>query len=105
MRRVPELAKRVPGVGSCQLGSRRKKPSPSRQGLDTSTTGGGTVLEKGQMYRGRDGWLYYCLEMLPWGDYALLRKVSDGWSFYAYNITLYPDGMIEWEYSTGGRFE
>ena len=63
------------------------------------------VLEKGKVYRGCGGGVFFCLEMLPWGDYARLRNVSDGWTFYAFNITLYPDGKIEWEYSTGGRFE
>lgn len=32
-------------------------------------------------------------------------NVRSGWSFLAHGVGIYPDGRIDWDYSTDGRFE
>lgn len=31
-------------------------------------------------------------------------NVLSGWSFLAHGVGIYPDGRIDWDYSTDGRF-
>ena len=31
-------------------------------------------------------------------------NVRSGWSFLAHGVGIYPDGRIDWDYSTDGRF-
>lgn len=66
------------------------------------------MLEDDRVYRlrGTDA-TYRCLWHSELGNYALIQRVSEAapWRMYVHNITLYPDGTIEWAYSSGGRFE
>ena len=36
---------------------------------------------------------------------AWMVNVLSGWSFLAHGVGIYPDGRIDWDYSTDGRFE
>lgn len=38
-------------------------------------------------------------------DAATMQRVSDGWTLKAHNVYLYPDGSIEWDFSTEGHWE
>uniref|UniRef100_UPI003FF0DD19 hypothetical protein n=1 Tax=Dysosmobacter welbionis TaxID=2093857 RepID=UPI003FF0DD19 len=33
-----------------------------------------------------------------------MKRVKDGWTLEAHTITMYEDGAIEWDYSTGGHW-
>lgn len=48
---------------------------------------------------------FYC-ERLQYGSLfnAWMVNVLSGWSFLAHGVGIYPDGRIDWDYSTGGRF-
>ena len=35
---------------------------------------------------------------------AWMVNVRSGWSFLAHGVGIYPDGRIDWDYSTGGQF-
>lgn len=63
------------------------------------------VLESGRVYRNRGGGEYMCVTP-TWLDYpageARMRNVKPGWTFRAHGIQMYPDGTIEWDYSSGG---
>lgn len=70
----------------------------------------GTVYENkgGGTYRCVDSWQdvsedpsWHC--PLRWN--ARMVNTKSGWSIEARGLWLYPDGTIEWDYSTGGRFE
>lgn len=62
------------------------------------------ILAEGQTYRNRNGSDYLCRQTLPYGDGTILERATDGWTLNAHGITLYDDGTIEWDYSTGGRW-
>lgn len=38
-------------------------------------------------------------------EIAEMQRVSDGWTLKAHNVYLYPDGSIEWDFSTEGHWE
>ena len=66
------------------------------------------ILEEGRVYRNRGGGKFRCLT--SWGkpgqeSKAVVRNVASGWRCMAHNVTLYEDGSIEWDYSTGGFFD
>lgn len=61
------------------------------------------VLIVGKTYENRNGSKYRCVATLGPGK-ALLERVTDRWSLIAHGITLYDDGMIEWDYSSGGHW-
>ena len=58
-------------------------------------------LEVGKEYINRNGSTFICEGYEISGDRrkALLRRVSDGYSLYAYNVRRYQNGKIEWDYS------
>lgn len=58
----------------------------------------------GQVYRNRNGQDYRCITALSGHD-AILERVSDHWTLIAHGVQQYRDGSIEWDYSTGGRWE
>lgn len=64
-------------------------------------------LEAGKVYRNRGGGEFRCVtpQHLPYdrGE-ERLENVKTGWTFRAHGVTKYPDGIIEWDYSTGGYF-
>lgn len=60
-------------------------------------------LTPGKEYKNRGGGTFRCIRKTPYGWY--MQNTKSRWSFVAHVITLYEDGTIEWDYSTGGRFE
>ena len=56
-------------------------------------------LEPGQTYRNRWGGTYRCIAGV--GDAAAwLQNTASGWMLLAHGTQMYPDGTIEWNYST-----
>lgn len=65
-------------------------------------------LEPGRVYRNRNGKDYRCItpSYLPCRDgEEKMQNVETGWTFRAHGITIYEDGTIEWDCSSGGYFE
>lgn len=63
------------------------------------------TLEKGKQYKNKNGTsIFECRDTCP-GDAYVLMNLNSRWTFIAHIITMYDDGTIEWDYSTGGRFE
>ena len=47
---------------------------------------------------------YICLKVF--GEYkATLKKKKTGWTLVANGLGRYPDGSIDWDFSTEGHFE
>lgn len=61
--------------------------------------------EPGQIYTNDNGAKYYC-ERLQHGSLfnVWMINIKSGWSFLAHGVGRYPDGTIDWDYSTDGRF-
>lgn len=63
--------------------------------------------EPGKIYElaSPSGGRFYC-ESRPSGSLfnAWMVNVLSGWSFLAHGVGIYPDGRIDWDYSTAGRF-
>lgn len=64
---------------------------------------------QGTVYVNRNGSEYLCGDVwkndTPEPSYcASMTNKKSGWTFIAHGIIQYPDGTIEWDYSTGGRF-
>ena len=55
-------------------------------------------------YRNKGGGTFKCVSYC-YGNIYKMRNVLSGWTFFAHNITMYPNGSIEWDYSTDGHFE
>ena len=36
---------------------------------------------------------------------AVMQNVASGWTFKAHGVAQYDDGKIDWDFSTGGRWE
>lgn len=60
------------------------------------------ILSVGQTYRNRNGSDYICKQV--GSDGTILERTTDRWTLEAHGITLYEDGTIEWDYSTGGHW-
>ena len=69
------------------------------------------ILVPGHVYRLHDSVeTYYRVtdakDPDDWSDYNCeLQSVHSGWTFTAHGTKIYPDGSIEWDFSTNGRFE
>lgn len=59
-------------------------------------------LQEGQTYTNRGGGTFRCLGVTT--DGAIVQNVNSGWRCFAHVITMYEDGTIEWDFSTGGSF-
>lgn len=59
-------------------------------------------LEKGKVYTHKGGGQYVCDE--AFGVTAIMRNVDSNWRCTVHGVTMYDDGTIEWDYSTGGYF-
>lgn len=57
------------------------------------------------VYENEGGGFYRCLSSDPTVDIAIMQNIKSGWMFVAHGIGIYIDGRIDWDYSTGGRFE
>lgn len=60
-------------------------------------------LAVGNIYTNHNGSDYLCTDNRGLGCYTM-ERVKDGWTLEAHVITMYADGTIEWDYSTGGRW-
>lgn len=47
--------------------------------------------------------VYKCIHVNSDGT-ALMANIASGWTCLVHDILRYPDGQIEWGYSTGGYF-
>ena len=67
------------------------------------------VPENGQIYRNHGGGIFRCKSAAfrsNWhGICARMENVASGWTFQANGIHGYPDGSIDWNFSTGGHFQ
>lgn len=63
------------------------------------------VPTPGIVYPLRPGGRYQCLERLRYPHDAIMRNTASGWTLKAHGCGIYPDGTIDWDYSTGGHFE
>lgn len=63
--------------------------------------------EQGKIYKNQGGGTFRCLRSGGFlGDHeATMQNVASGWTFTAKGCGIYEDGTIDWDYSTGGRFE
>ena len=61
-------------------------------------------LKQGTIYTNKGGGRFLCLSDTE-GEITKLRNVASGWTLNAHVVTMYDDGTIEWDYSTGGYFE
>ena len=63
---------------------------------------------RGAVYRNHGGGIFRCSSNAysnNWnGICARMDNVESGWTFQANGIHRYPDGSIDWNFSTGGRF-
>lgn len=66
------------------------------------------IPQEGVVYENRNGRRYLCVSSPTEKDTdegATMQRVSDGWTLKAHNVYLYPDGTVEWDFSTGGHWE
>lgn len=63
------------------------------------------TLNPGIVYENEGGGFFRCLRSDPTVDAAIMKNIKSGWTFMAHGIGIYIDGRIDWDYSTGGRFE
>lgn len=61
------------------------------------------TLTPGKVYTNKGGGEFLCEKVLS--DGAIMTNVKSGWCSEAHTITMYDDGTIEWDYSTGGYFK
>lgn len=78
---------------------------------DQIMKGSRAVLEVGKVYPLHSSFLgswfrVVCnLQSDDWSSYnAEMINVKSGWAFTAHGTNLYPDGSIDWDFSTNGRF-
>ena len=55
-----------------------------------------------EIYTNRNGDKYVCQDNR---SVAVMRRVKDGWTLKAHGVRQYPDGTIEWDYSTDGHWD
>lgn len=63
--------------------------------------------EPGKIYElaSPSGGKFYCESRPSFSMFdAWLINVRSGWYFLAHGVGIYPDGRIDWDYSTAGRF-
>lgn len=60
--------------------------------------------EVGAVYENHGGGTFRCLRNKG-GTTAVMQNVKSGWTFTAHECRRYGNGTIEWNWSTGGRFE
>ena len=59
--------------------------------------------EVGEIYENEGGGRFEC--MRSYHDHmARMRNVASDWTFVAHGCGVYPDGRIDWDYSTDGSF-
>lgn len=61
-------------------------------------------FEAGRIYTNRNGDAYRLKEILTTLGGLVFERISDNWTLVAHGTNLYPDGTIDWAYSTGGHW-
>ncbi len=61
-------------------------------------------LKHGEIYKNRGGGTFKCIGRYHADAYEM-QNTATLWTFTAHVITQYQDGTIEWDYSTGGKFD
>ena len=56
----------------------------------------------GEVYTNRNG-DQYIVKKTTYSK-TIMERISDGWTLVAHVVKMYPDGTIEWDYSTGGHW-
>ncbi|WP_050699009.1 hypothetical protein [Anaeromassilibacillus senegalensis] len=56
----------------------------------------------GEIYTNRNGDEYLCTNIC--NESVSMERLKDGWTLKAHGVRQYPDGTIEWDYSTGGHW-
>lgn len=61
----------------------------------------------GKIYKNAGGGSFRCLRAEGFiADHnAEMQNTASGWTFTAHGCGIYGDGTIDWDFSTGGRFE
>jgi len=66
----------------------------------------------GKIYTNKGGGTFLCKDIIHRTPHiveeaysASMVNTKSGWTFFANGLIQYEDGTIEWDYSTGGRFE
>lgn len=59
----------------------------------------------GEVYRNQGGGIFRCLRSGYTAGEATMQNVKSGWTLSAHGCGIYEDGTMDWDYSTGGRFE
>lgn len=59
----------------------------------------------GEIYRNQGGGTFRCLRSGYTAGEATMQNVKSGWTLSAHGCGIYEDGTMDWDYSTGGRFE
>lgn len=63
--------------------------------------------EPGKIYElaSPSGGRFYCESLFGGSLFtAWMTNVRSGWHFLAHGVGIYPDGRIDWDYSTAGQF-
>lgn len=60
--------------------------------------------EPGCTYENRGGGFYLCLSLQEQPHCAVMENIRSGWRLVAHDIVQYDSGLIEWGFSTSGRF-
>lgn len=58
--------------------------------------------EIGEIYENEGGGRFECIAIGP--DTATMRNEDSDWTCVAHGVGIYPDGRIDWDYSTGGYY-
>lgn len=59
----------------------------------------------GETYKNAGGGSFLCIRpALDTKHCAIMQNVKTGWTLKANGCGIYPDGSIDWDYSTGGHF-
>lgn len=59
----------------------------------------------GEIYKNQGGGTFRCIRSGHRIREATMQNVASGWTLEAHGCGLYEDGTMDWDYSTGGRFE
>ena len=68
------------------------------------------MLKVGSLYRlhGRDGYVLECIRNVHDDGYSpftdIVRSTLTGWTMKVHGVNQYPDGSIDWDFSTDGMF-
>ena len=59
----------------------------------------------GEVYENIAGGFYRCTGVCEPGLESWMQNTATGWTLLAHGIIRFQNGLIEWDYSTGGHFE